>query len=663
MKAKRLTALALAALMAVSSAGVSFAGDSVRLNKNDYDLVFDNNPGYYKYDDDEGTLVKVPYDAFKPGDSVYIPLREDTANKLSRNETYRAFIDALDGEDWVKDIGIIYRRGNLETTTTYDYTATLNGQTITGSGLTSKDVNAVRNAFKSSTQANAWKEQYIKDHFETAEGYKGTDGKFYSSAEEAAKASEINLQETTVYSFMGESSPKKSDILQTFGLSEISDAGYVYNNTYDSRSAIQILEGLASEKSEEPEKVYVKIADQDNGYGVVDEDGYDSSTDIAKEVCWVKINNVSYWYDPDKIDAAESLLTNTAAFGIRKSTSADGYYVNVAKSVEGLTLGQLVQIDTSTEKTWNGKDSAKEALEASGITLENYDVAKGDSQKNGVKIYTDDEKQAAAATALDNAINALSEGNGITFTAKTTTDRRLSYWVKIDTKKSDTTKEHEVYGDVYVSTKNSLRTAKNDDEASKLTVDFILTNASTGYGDEEDPSYYEDVDSDAYIEPGQRAVLSFADDADDVVIEFGDDAWYEFNARGQGRVNFAYNTNFDRDFAYDYDHANIDFINFVAEPTTNKTGTLYIYADEDSYIYEVTSKGAKKINGAYYDDDEGAWVIRTRHLTSYAISDRRLKTIDQMEDDKNSSSSSKPSGSQGSGSGNGNYKPIPDTGR
>ena len=101
----------------------------------------------------------------------------------------------------------------------------------------------------------------------------------------------------------------------------------------------------------------------------------------------------------------------------------------------------------------------------------------------------------------------------------------------------------------------------------------------------------------------------------------------------------------------------------MAEPTTNKTGTLYIYADEDSYIYEVTSKGAKKINGAYYDDDEGAWVIRTRHLTSYAISDRRLKTIDQMEDDKNSSSSSKPSGSQGSGSGNGNYKPIPDTGR
>ena len=164
---------------------------------------------------------------------------------------------------------------------------------------------------------------------------------------------------------------------------------------------------------------------------------------------------------------------------------------------------------------------------------------------------------------------------------------------------------------------------------TSLIWDITLTNANTDNGD-----YFDGVDGDITIEDGERAVVSFADDAGELIVEFGDDAWFEFNARGQGKLNLAYNTKFNRDFAYDYDHANIDFINFVAEPTTNKTGTLYIYADEDSYIYEVTSKGAKKINGAYYDDDEGAWVIRTRHLTSYAISDRRLKTIDQMEDDK-----------------------------
>ena len=153
---------------------------------------------------------------------------------------------------------------------------------------------------------------------------------------------------------------------------------------------------------------------------------------------------------------------------------------------------------------------------------------------------------------------------------------------------------------------------------------------------------YEDYVS---IEPDTRAVVKFADDAsDEFEVEFGDDARFVFNARGQGKLNLAYNTKYDRDFAYDYDDANIDFINFEGEPTTNRTGTLYIYADEDSYIYEVTSKGAKKINGAYYDDDEEAWVIRTRNLTSYAISDKKLKTVDQMNNGSSSSRSGQSSG-------------------
>ena len=143
-------------------------------------------------------------------------------------------------------------------------------------------------------------------------------------------------------------------------------------------------------------------------------------------------------------------------------------------------------------------------------------------------------------------------------------------------------------------------------------------------------------------------------------MEFGDDARFVFNARGQGKLNLAYNTKYNKDFAYDYDDANIDFINFEGEPTTNRTGTLYIYADEDSYIYEVTSKGAKKINGAYYDDDEEAWVIRTRNLTSYAISDKKLKTVDQMDNGSSSNSSNKPDSSNNKP---GNGKPNPDTGR
>ena len=72
----------------------------------------------------------------------------------------------------------------------------------------------------------------------------------------------------------------------------------------------------------------------------------------------------------------------------------------------------------------------------------------------------------------------------------------------------------------------------------------------------------------------------------------------------------------------------------------------------------MTSKGAKKIPGAYYEDAEEAWVIRTRHLTSYAISDKKLKTVDQMDDSSSSSKPNKPNKPSKPGD-----KYNPDTGR
>ena len=177
--------------------------------------------------------------------------------------------------------------------------------------------------------------------------------------------------------------------------------------------------------------------------------------------------------------------------------------------------------------------------------------------------------------------------------------------------------------------KIGVGSTKSKAEDNTVFLDVTLTNRNWN----EDS--FENVDSDAYIEPGQRAVLSFADDADDVVIEFGDDAYYEFNARGQGRVNFAYNTNFDRDFAYDYDHANIDFINFEYEPSFNKIGRVYIYAPEDAFIYKRGAEGAEAISGLEWDPDYEAWTFKTRTLENYVISDVELdeKTVTEDKDD------------------------------
>ena len=139
-------------------------------------------------------------------------------------------------------------------------------------------------------------------------------------------------------------------------------------------------------------------------------------------------------------------------------------------------------------------------------------------------------------------------------------------------------------------------------------------------------------------------------------LAFGDDFEFEVDVTGQGKLNLKNNRKFNAEFGDMYDYANIDFITFEYEPSFNKTGVAYIYADEDAFIYEVTADGAKEIRGAKYDEDEGGFVFKTRALGSYAISDVELDekvVTDEKEE------SSKPASSNSGNSG----KPNPDTGR
>ena len=123
------------------------------------------------------------------------------------------------------------------------------------------------------------------------------------------------------------------------------------------------------------------------------------------------------------------------------------------------------------------------------------------------------------------------------------------------------------------------------------------------------------------------------DDVENLV--FGDEAEFEVNLAGQGKLNLAWNTDFNKEFAEMYDYANIDFLTFDYAPSFNKTGTLYLYAPEDAFVYEVTADGAKEVK-AEWDEDYEAWVIKTRTLSSYAISDVELDEKTVTEDDSSS---------------------------
>lgn len=101
-----------------------------------------------------------------------------------------------------------------------------------------------------------------------------------------------------------------------------------------------------------------------------------------------------------------------------------------------------------------------------------------------------------------------------------------------------------------------------------------------------------------------------------------------------------------------YDYANIDFVTFEGEPSFNKNGTMYIYADEDTFIYEVTADGAKALKAEWNEDYE-AWEFKTRTLGNYVISDKEIDTKTVTEDKTDDSSKTE----ENTG------KPNPDTGR
>ena len=218
------------------------------------------------------------------------------------------------------------------------------------------------------------------------------------------------------------------------------------------------------------------------------------------------------------------------------------------------------------------------------------------------------------------------------------------YAVEVKIPENDTNKKIDLNGTiaVYESSSDIKEEATAKDEG--LMVDF-----NVAYGYNVKPNFDGTFDAD-YETKGQ--VVDFDDDAEEIDIEFGDDATFTVDVTGQGKLNLKFNRDYNKEFAAMYDYANIDFLTFEATPSFNKIGTLYIYADEDSYVYEVTEDGAKAVKATWNEDYE-AWELNTRTLKAYAISDVELdeKTVTEDKADESSKTETETG------------KPNPDTGR
>ena len=550
MNTKKITALALAALMAAGTTTAAFA----EATKKDQALVFTTAAAYEENDD--GLLV-LDDGVVNPGDSLYFLLEDgaDDGNGITDKERDRinVYADWKLGKEYIEDIDVIYKKGN-SAVTSYTYTVTANtGYYKTNPVVTLKDATEYTDSnlsdFKNKLDlSNALAADYTK-----VEGYKDGSKKYYSDDVEGLKA-----------------------LLNSLG--------------WYQKSASDQVETLTDGNND--------------GIGAIT---YGSGTGTPlSETIWVD---------------NETLSSATKSIDVSKITSITDLLAKKNDTTDSVDL-------TST---------------LSGVvTVDADDYVAGKAPANGDTVVTKTE----AETAIKATITAIDS-------SKTVANRNSSsytYWVEVKTKDDITTKELDLAGTLYLgTTKNSAE--KN---GTRLPVDMSLTNRLY-----DSSKNFLSVEDEVTIDPDANGAVKFDPDAEEVTIYFGEneDAWFTFNAQGQGALNLAYTTKFNKEIADLFPKANIDFITWTAAPAANRTGDLYITADEDTFLYEVTEDGIKEVNGAKYDEDEGAWHIRTRKLASYVISDMELDTSVKLDNDSSSSTSS---GSNTDADGD---KPNPDTGR
>ena len=584
MNTKKITALALAALMAAGSTSTVFAMKADDALDFVDATVYEDNDGVLKKDDD----------GIAPGDTVYFRLDEDQKADDKDKKRLNVYADWKVGGSHIESIDIVYKKGNFKSNsnsqvTGYKYTfkagkpveaVTIPGAKLDDAALKKND--AVKEAI---TKAYTVKEGYTHNNT------------YYKTADALVKAmSGTYTGSQTVYRVVEGKNHADADIVNL-----LKDAGF---------------EKFAGSN------LYVGTGEETKGYGSYTEIQNSNET-FNGDKSAVYINKTTGKF----VDTASGKIDAIADF---EGTAAQAVGVTLEKTTTGFNKGGSY--------FWDNNEVVKDAVKEK--------TAEEVSETASVLVGKD------GSTVMD-IDAAIAEVFGDSPAAEAVHDAKdgYTYWVEVKTKKSDTTKELDVAGTLSIGTsKNKAQDEKND---NKQAVDFTLSNRVSDYNK---PGIVED---EYTFEADKNGAVKFSDDAEEVTLYFGEneDAWFTFNAKGQGALNFGYTLKFNKEIADLFPKANIDFISWNAEPATNRTGDLYITADEDTFLYEVTENGIKEVKGAKYDEDEGAWHIRTRKLTSYAVSDIELDTTVKVEgkDDasSNSSTSSKPNGD----------KHNPDTGR
>ena len=564
MNTKKITALALAALMAAGSTSTVFADAADK----DKALTFGSKG--ILYGEDDGVIVKDADNEFNPGDTIYVQLKADGDATDKEIDRMKVYADWKVGGDHVKSVDILYKKGEVATG---KVEFEINGKKLVANSDSLSDIEAAIKAV-AGTDLKSYFDGIVARDYAKNDGFKDS-AKWY-----AADAYTV--------------------IANDAGFKVKATNRYYTNTELHTDFATDVFSVPADGK-----KLFAQSATPSEKVGEVNVSAAGGSN--------------------------TTLVTSDISKWVLTADNGQANYMTPDATVDDLVTANLVEKVSGGEKIVN-KTNREEAVGVTKVTGTVYAKADG-------TLLADD------SAALDEAVKA----EAAKVKANAQVANNYTYWVEIQTKDSDSTKELDVAGTLYLGTSKN----KAEDKQNKAGIDFTLSNRVEDYNK---PGIVED---EYTFEADKNGAVKFSDDAEEVTLYFGanEDAWFTFNAKGQGALNFGYTLKFNKEIADLFPKANIDFISWNAEPATNRTGDLYITADEDTFLYEVTENGIKEVKGAKYDEDEGAWHIRTRKLTSYAVSDIELDTTVKVEgkDDasSNSSTSSKPNGD----------KHNPDTGR
>ncbi len=370
-------------------------------------------------------------------------------------------------------------------------------------------------------------------------------------------------------------------------------------------------------------------------------------------------------------------------------TKLAGQYKVVTDWQTGKSSFESASITTKKVAEATGKYITKNPQYGLAASYDSLDALK--AAVDAVKVEDNSSSSGAAAIAEVPLTEEQKAAVIKTYTQEFKTDYK--YVAQINTKASYSTKEVDLNGTVKVVKK----TSSNSSSASSVEVNAVVAYERANVdGDSLEVSKdapvvtFDDVDGEVELTFGnnftfivnaknqdelflgytEKPVSSIIDQNEDASIDFitfseltfGNNFTFIVNAKNQDELFLGYTEKPVSSIIDQNEDASIDFITFSSKPSFNRIGEFYIYADEDSYIYEVTENGLKKLN-AKYDEDSSAYVFETRTLTSYAISDVELSyNGSAVEDDSSSSSSSSSNGGSSNGGSTTTKPSNPNTG-